>query len=416
MNTATLEQRVRERAHPLGVPADLDPLLRAAGSARVVLLGEATHGTREFYRWRAVITRRLVEEQGLRLVAVEGDWRPMLELNNALQPGAGTGALPAALRAFERWPEWMWRNEEFADLLEWLRDWNAKHPNDSVQVYGLDLYGFDRSLRAVEAFFRERAPDRAREVARQYQPLRQHGEDGEAYALEVQAGGPSAQKGAAQVTQQLQREVTRAPAPKPEALAALQDSHVVQRAEAFYRAMLEGGNDSWNVRAEHMWLTLQRLLAWSGPKSRAVVWAHNTHVGDARATDMASDRSINIGQLARQSLGAAQVFIVGFATYRGEVVAGQSWGADQQVLPLPPARPESWDAVLQRALGRDGWLLFDEELRRDPLLRDERPQRAVGVVYEPSQEKRVNYTQTALPQRFDAVLFISQSDPLPSLP
>lgn len=406
-----IERRLRELSRPLASARDLDPLLAAAAGARVVLLGEATHGTREFYRWRSLLTRRLIAEQGVRLVAVEGDWRPMLEINAYVRGAARANGAAAALGRIDRWPQWMWANAEFAELVEWLREWNrGRAADDQVQVFGLDLYGHGESLTQVEAFVARRLPHLAKEVHGHYGPLRRFDGDGQAYAAYLQGGGRSGGGGTQAVLERLRTsQAALEKVPPDERFAAIQDAWVVHRAEKFYRTMLEPGPASWNARAEHMWLTAQRLLDHQGPRSRLVAWAYNTHVGDARATDMHPGGLVNIGRLAREALGDDAVFLVGFATYRGEVVAGKAWEAPHRVLPLPHAREASWDDYLQRALGDDGWFLFDETARADPLLREPRPQRAVGVVYEPRRERLANYTQTILPERFDALLFVSNT-------
>jgi erythromycin esterase len=412
-----LETRLREHARPLSAEADLDQLLSAAASARVVLLGEATHGTREFYEWRAAITRRLIQEQGVTVVAVEGDWRPMIEVD-AYGRGEGTAdEATEVLRLFKRWPQWMWANQSFAELIEWIRQWNTgRGPSEQVRIRGLDLYGFGASLHGVEAFFRRHLPRQSKTVRRHYARLRRYRGDGQTYASDILAGGRSAESGVRAVVDLLRDPALEAGnIPQDKLFVARQDASIVKRAEAFYRATLEPGERSWNVRAEHMWLTLARLLEHHGPEARAVVWAHNTHVGDARATDMATTGAINIGQLSREALGPKSVFIVGFATHRGETIAGKSWGGRRRVLSLPPARRESWDGVLQRAGGGDHWLLLDDAVREDPLLRPSRPQRAIGVVYNPKHESVVNYTQTVLPSRFDALIFIAESHALEPL-
>ena len=412
-----LEQRLREMSRPLERSEDLDPLLAAAQEARVVLLGEATHGTREFYEWRARLTRRLIVEQGVRMIGIEGDWRPTLGFNAFLRGDDPTPDSATVLRRIEQWPQWMWANAQFAELLAWIRDWNrGRAPAEQVQLYGLDLYGLRDSLAAVESFISRHMPARLEEMRNHYEPLRKARGDGSRYVDRVARGGRTAELGVSAVVD-LVRNAARADGaiPEEERFAAEQDAWVVHNAEAFYRAVPEPNSRSWNVRVRHMWETAERLLARAGANSRLVVWAHNTHVGDARATDMKATGAVNIGQLSREALGAAQVFIVGFATYRGEAIAARSWGGRRRALPLPVARAGSWDSHIQRAIGDDGWFLLRDVPQTDPLLRAWHPQRAVGVVYEPRAEATVNYTNTLLPERFDALLFISETHALAPL-
>ena len=406
-----LQERLTQLGRPLQQPSDLDDLIEASAAARVILMGEATHGTREFYTWRAEITKRLVAEQRISMVIVEGDWRTVLRLNHFLSGADSNENASTLLRRISRWPEWMWGNVQFAELLEWLRRWNrGRDRTEQVRLYGMDVYGHEESLEAVDAFLRRWHPDRAKEVRRHYGLLRRFWHDGSAYTQHLQQGGASAESGAAaglQIIRSLQR---RHDGPEPEDYFFIeQDAHVVAGGEAYFRTNGEPTVRSWNIRAEHMWQTVQRLLHHHGPASRAVVWAHNTHVGDARATDMGTMGMNNIGRLSREALGRERVLGVGFATFRGQVVAGSSWGARRRVYKVPEARPDSWDFALQAAYGGDRYVLFDKEARRDPALLTPKPQRAIGVVYRVREERTTNYTQTVLPRRFDALLFISET-------
>jgi erythromycin esterase len=385
-----LHDEIRALARPLREPDDLDPLLDRIGHARVVLLGEASHGTSEFYRWRTAITQRLVEELGFGFVAVEGDWPDCQRVDRYVQDGIGRSAREV-LAGYERWPTWMWGNEEVVELVEWMRSSPAR-----PGFHGLDVYSLRDSLAEVLAWVRQHDPDAVpaaldaaeclqRGDARRYRLVRESCEDEVVELLSaIRHGGGDGDR-----------------------FGAEQNAWVVRSADQYYRAVIRGGPHSWNVRDRHMADTLERLLSHHGPGARGIVWAHNTHIGDARFTDMAQVGMLNLGQLARERWGEAQVALVGFATWAGTVLAGRDWEAPVATMPVPPARPDSWEALLHEALGGDGLLLLDDLAGRR-LADEERDQRAIGVVYRPENE-RGNYVPTVLSGRYDALLYLDQT-------
>ncbi|MDB4941969.1 MAG: erythromycin esterase [Labilithrix sp.] len=403
---------VRPFLRPLASDADLDPLLARIGDARIVLLGEATHGTSEFYEWRARLSRRLVQEKGFSFVAVEGDWPECERVNRYVKGEAGAG--PSAretLGVFERWPSWMWANEEVARFIDWMRDHNGDRPAERrVGFYGLDVYSLWDSMKEVVGYLGRVDPAAAAEARRAYECFRPYGEDAERYAMRSRLV-PSA------CTDEVVRaltEVRRAAAHGPDGsregfFHAEQNAIVAMNAEAYYRAMVSGDAASWNVRDSHMVETLDRLLAFHGPGSKAIVWEHNSHVGDARYTDMTEDGEVNVGQLVRERRAHEGVVIVGASTHRGTVIAGDEWDAPMRVMNVPEARLGSWEDVLHRASeGGDRLVLFPEEARRGDLLVP-RGHRAIGVVYHPGYERFGNYVPTVLPCRYDALLFVDAS-------
>jgi erythromycin esterase-like protein len=409
---------LKGRTNPLRGPADLDRLMERVGDARFVLLGEASHGTSGFYTWRTEITRRLVEEKGFSFVAVEGDWPACDRVDGYVKGRDGAGDDPReVLRAFDRWPTWMWANEEVVDLAEWLRAFNRGRPEGrKVGFHGLDVYSLWDSLYAVLGYLRRSDPsalDAARRAFRCFEP---YGEDAQEYARATALVPASCQDEVVRLlaTTRQAALAARAAGGDGDAFRAEQNALVVKSAEAYYRAMVRGGPGSWNVRDRHMSETLDRLARHYGPGSRAVVWEHNTHVGDARFTDMAEDGMVNVGQLARERHAADGVVIVGFSTRRGGVIAGRAWNAPMQAMTVPDARPGSWDDLLSRSSGRrDALLLLDNppESALEP-----RGQRAIGVVYHPEYEDPDNYVPTVLPRRYDAVLFLDDTNPLRPLP
>ncbi|MFE9957608.1 erythromycin esterase family protein [Micromonospora sp. NPDC005299] len=411
------DDEVAALATPLTDPGSLDPLLDRVGDARVVMLGEATHGTHEFYTWRAAVTRRLVEERGFSFVAVEGDWPDCDRVDRSVRCRPGAPADPrAALAAFERWPTWMWANEEVVDFTRWLRDRNARvDAVERVGFHGLDVYSLWESLREILTWLREHDPDQVPAALAAYRCFDPYDEDPQQYALATRLVPHRCEEEVVALLAGLRE---RAAADGPDRFGTVQNAEVVAGAERYYRAMVRGGRESWNVRDRHMDDTLGRLLDHYGPGARAVVWAHNTHVGDARATDMADAGEVNIGQLARERYGPEQVVLVGFGTHSGTVTAGAAWGAPMETMTVPPASRHTLEDALHAAAPDRALLVFPHDGRPD-LLTHEIDHRAIGVVYHPQRESQGNYVPTVLGDRYDAFCWFDTSRavrPLPTRP
>jgi erythromycin esterase len=385
-------------ARDLNDPGDLEPLLDRIGDARVVMLGEASHGTHEFYTWRAALTRRLIEERGFSFVAVEGDWPDCDRVDRAVRGTLGTPG--EALLAFTRWPTWMWANEEVADFVGWLREFNdARDPERRAGFHGLDVYSLWESLREILVWLREHDPDQVPGALAAYRCFEPYEEDPNAYAWATRF-----------VSATCETEVIRllVAMRAGDDLGAWQNAAVVRGAEHYYRALVHGGAKSWNVRDRHMDETLDRLLTHYGDGARAVVWAHNTHVGDAQATDQSRHGQVTLGELARQRFGTDDVVLVGFGSSRGQVLAGRGWGVPGEVMELPPARPGSLDDILHESVPPRALLVAPPFRGRPDLLVDELAQRAVGVVYRPEREWG-NYVPTVLGDRYDALLWFDET-------
>lgn len=421
----TLAARVARAAHPLATAADLDPLLARIGDARFVLLGEATHGTHEFYAWRDAITRRLVTERGFSIVAVEGDWPDCHAVDRWIRGYDGAGE-PAetVLHAFERWPTWMWANRETAALVDWLRAHNAGRPYDeAVGFHGLDVYSLWDSMRAVVRYLDEADPAAARQARRAYGCFDPYAEDEQEYAAATASAASRCEDEAVAMLRALREHAAALVAEGRDAyFSAEQNALVVRNAERYYRTMLRGGGASWNVRDRHMLETLDRLVAHRGPHAKAVVWAHNTHVGDARFTDMRRQGMVNLGQLAREAHGERPdagdgVCIVGFGTHRGEVIAGAGWGEPMARCTVPAARHGSWEDTCHLAgEGRDLLLVLDGSPDGGIAGLDAwRDHRAIGVVYDPARERWGNYVPTQVARRYDAFLHVDVSRALAPL-
>lgn len=411
-----LVEQIRGVAATLRGSRDLDPLMERIGAARFVLLGEASHGTAEFYQWRAEITRRLITEKGFQFIAVEGDWSSCERLDQYVK-GRGDGDARETLQAFDRWPTWMWANEEVAELADWLRAHNQTRPDaERVGFHGLDVYGLWDSLYTVIGYLRRVDPGAIDAALRAFRCFEPYGEDAQEYARATARLVPaSCEDEAVGLLTRIRR---KSPAYREDdrwgAFCVEQNSLVVRDAEAYYRAMVHAGPKSWNIRDRHMQETLERLARFYGPSSRGVVWEHNTHIGDARHTDMADNGMINIGQLARERWGRDDAVLVGFATHRGSVIAGKAWEAPMERMVVPRAREGSWDELLHRSGAHDQLLLFDDET--SPALREQRGHRAIGVVYHPEYEHLGNYVPTALSERYDALIYVDESQALHPLP
>jgi erythromycin esterase-like protein len=421
---SSLAERLRDSARSLDGSADLDPLMELIGDARYVLLGEATHGTSEFYTWRTLISIRLILEKGFSFIGVEGDWPDCYRVNRFVKgyPDSGSSA-EEVLHAFERWPTWMWANREVVALAEWLRTYNRRRPEDSrAGFYGLDVYSLWDSMAAVVEYLERIDPALARAARRAYSCFDPYHEDVQAYARATAIVPTSCENEAVALLQALR---ARAPEYREDGrdsfFNAEQNALVVKNAELYYRTMVRGGPTSWNVRDHHMVDTLDRLMRHHGPRARGIVWEHNTHIGDARYTDMARAGMVNVGQLVRQAHGESPsdrdgVALVGFGTHRGMVIAAEEWGAPMQRMRVPEARAGSWENTLHRDVGRDSLLTFNGT--GDGGIQGlEHPieHRAIGVVYDPAAERWGNYVPTIIPRRYDAFVFIDESKALDAL-
>lgn len=405
-------------ALPLDGPVHVDPLVEMIGDAKFVLLGEATHGTSEFYTWRTEITRRLVTEKRFSFIAVEGDWPDCYKVNQYVK-GDGAEEPEDVLHAFERWPTWMWANREVAQLVRWLRAHNERALDERrVGFYGLDVYSLWESMDSVIRFLERVDPAAVAGARRAYSCFEPYNEDAQEYARATALVPTSCQAEAVAALVALR---SRADDYREEAegtddyFDAEQNALIAKNAELYYRTMVRGGPTSWNVRDHHMMDTLDRLMKHHGPQAKAIVWEHNTHIGDARFTDMARAGMVNVGQLVRQTHEQEGVVLVGFGTYEGSVIAGGEWGAAMERMRVPEARGGSYEAAMHQAMGRDALFLFQAQEEPMVALREPRGHRAIGVVYDPRTESWGNYVPTILPQRYDAFLFVDQSravDPL----
>lgn len=411
-----LLHHLREQARPLtGVAEDYDELLEMIGSNSLVLLGEASHGTHEFYRGRAEITKRLILEKGFNAVAVEADWPDAYRVNRYVRGEPGDVESVDALAGFERFPSWMWRNADVLDFIGWLRDHNDNvySPDHLVGFYGLDLYSLHKSMNEVITYLERRDPVEAAKAKVLYGCMDRYGRDPQNYGLMVGAGvGDSCR---AEVIQQL----TDLRSKEAELLAkngataadefffAAQNARLVKNAEQYYRKMFRSDVSSWNQRDEHMMETLIELVAHLQSRhgsSKVVVWAHNSHLGDARATDMGKRRGeLNIGQLVRQAF-PYQCRLIGFTTYIGTVTAASGWHLPAERKQVRPGMEGSYEHLFHQVGIPSFWLDLTQENPAVEALKEPRLERAIGVVYRPDTERQSHYFEANLSKQFDAVL------------
>lgn len=411
--TASFAEELRRHSHPLHGHNDLDPLLERIGDARYVLLGEASHGTREYYEWRAEISKRLIQEKGFSFIAVEGDWPDCYRVNQYVKGDDRQGdSARTVLHAFNRWPTWMWANEETVALAEWLRGHNDGLPQQrQIGFYGLDVYSLWDSLYAVIAYLSRVDPPAVETALRAFRCFQPHGHDLQEYAWSTLLVPQSCEAEVVNLLVELRQKAAQYCTGYPQREAffnAEQNALVARNAESYYRSMVRGGAASWNVRDVHMMETLERLMEHHGPEAKAIVWEHNTHIGDARATDMAGAGMVNIGQLARERHPEDGVVLVGFGSHRGSVIAGRNWGAEMQRMAVPPAQEGSIEDTFHHALGGNRLLVMSKGDCPEELWR-RRDHRAIGVVYNPESERGGNYVPTVLPARYDAFLYLDHT-------
>jgi protein-L-isoaspartate(D-aspartate) O-methyltransferase len=387
----------------------LDALLDRIGEARVVLLGEASHGTAEFYRMRARITRELIERKGFGIVAVEADWPDAARIDHYVRD---LTTPPAEWRAFTRFPTWMWRNTEVQEFADWLRQSNASRATERrVAFYGLDLYSLYTSIEAVLGYLDEIDPESAKVARERYACLTPWRGDPAFYGQATFTGRyrECEQEAVSMLSDLLAKRMEYAFHDGERFVDAVQNARLVASAERYYRTMYFGAVESWNLRDQHMFDTLRTLLEFHGPQSRAVVWAHNSHLGDASATEMGARGEHNVGQLCREAFGDG-AYLVGFGTHTGQVAAASAWGGDMEVKTVRPSHENSYERVCHDAAVPAFLLALRHapgELRE--ALASPRLERAIGVIYRPETELASHYFEARLPDQFDEFVWFDRT-------
>ncbi len=414
-NHSTTVEAIRRIAQPFNSPGADDRLLDVVGDARVVLLGEASHGTHEFYCERAELTQRLIAERGFTAVAAEADWPDAYRANCYVRGAGQDRDAGEALAGFRRFPHWMWRNRAVEDFIQWLRQHNERS-SAQAGFYGLDLYSLRQSMEAVVAYLEKVDPAAARRARYRYSCFDAFGEDPQAYGYAASfALDQSCQQAVLEQLRELQQRALDyarldGRVVEDEIFFAEQNARVAKNAEEYYRTMFSGRVSSWNLRDRHMAGTLDALLAHlgrNGSQPKIVVWAHNSHIGDARATAMGDDGELNIGQLARERYGR-DARLIGFTTYDGTVTAASDWGGPAERKHVRPALPGSVEALFH-ATGRPAFFIDLRDPDAAAALRPRRLERAIGVVYRPRTERLSHYFDCHLADQFDAVIHLDRS-------
>jgi erythromycin esterase len=414
MNHSNLNNEILKKSVPFVGIKDFSHLINYCKDKQVVMLGESTHGTKQFYEWRSQISAELIQKHGFDFIAVEGDWPPCQAVNSFVQHRSNAGSFET-LHNFSRWPTWMWANKEMVNFMDWLQEWNL----DSTSMagfHGLDVYSLYESMDVVIHSLQDIDPDLALKAKKYYSCFDPYRHNEKAYAKSLFNFPEGCRE---KVRLALDEILNRAINSPGNFFNITQNAKIIKDAEKYYRAMvLDGEDNSWNIRDKHMLDTLEQLLNFYGPSSKGIVWAHNTHVGDYRATDMGLRGEVNLGGLARIKLGPKNVALVGFTTYSGTVMASHSWDGTMQVMDVPPGKLGSLEYHLHDCVPYIGnsnyYLLLDEVNEGSPLL-DYRGHRAIGVLYDPKLERLGNYVPTSVAGRYDALVFLDETEALSPL-
>jgi erythromycin esterase-like protein len=405
----SISTAIENYAIPFNDYNDLDALVNQIGIAKFALLGEASHGTSEFYQVRAEISKKLILEKGFTIIAVEGDWPPSQSLNRYIKGHDHENkSASEVVQAFNRWPTWMWANEEIADFAEWLREYNKdKAETEKVGFYGIDVYSLWESMDEIIKYMEETdSPDLelAKKAFSCFEPFNRNSEK---YAVSSAVYSEGCVEEVTKLLNRIRENKNMDTFPEESGLSLKINALVTANAEKYYSTMILNDAESWNIRDLHMVEALNEVMDFYGTGAKAIVWEHNTHLGDARATDMANAGMINVGQVLREQNKPGDVYVVGFGTHHGTVIAADEWGTNLDVKTVPNAKLGSWEDVLHRTGSYNKMIFFNEENRHffsDPI-----GHRAIGVVYNPEYEQYGNYVPSILSERYDAFVFIDMT-------
>ncbi|MES2140291.1 MAG: erythromycin esterase family protein [Bacteroidota bacterium] len=412
--TIDLNKLIFDNSIELNSSTDLDALIEIIGDSKYVLLGEASHGTHEYYTWRTAISKKLIEKKGFSFIAVEGDWPDCYRVNRYIKNYADSGKSALdVLHTFNRWPTWMWANWEIVALTEWLKTHNTSLPkNRKTGFYGLDVYSLWESFDTIIKYLDKEDPltkQTAKNALKCFEPY--SAGEGQAYARATLMVPSICEEAVIGLLTQVRKNMISYNTDHEAVMSAEQNAHVIVNAERYYRAMVKPGPESWNIRDHHMVDTLNRLIKFHGPESKAIIWEHNTHIGDARATDMVREGTVNVGQLLNEQHKDDGVFSVGFGSYKGTVIAGREWGDVMRIMNQPDAVPDSWEFLLHQLDSKNRIVFMNEEMKKH-IGKKEFGHRAIGVVYHPQYEYLGNYVPSLMPHRYDAFVYIDETSAL----
>lgn len=408
-----LIQSIQKHAIPFEAEADLTPLMNKIGDAKIVLLGESSHGTSEFYKVRAEISKRLIEERGFHAIAVEGDWPSCQQVNTYVKNESKEQNVRNVLHAFKRWPTWMWANDEVEQLVKWLKRYNEKQvKTKKIGFYGIDVYSLWESLEEIMRYLKKTEPNGANlELAKKaiacFEPFNKQEND---YAISASFFSEGCVDEVAKLLTAIRMQQQDLSMHQESDLNLKVNAMVAKDAENYYRMMVQNDAESWNIRDRHMVDTLNEVRNFYGEDAKVIVWEHNTHVGDASATDMKAEGMTNVGQVLREQNKKEDVYIVGFGTHSGTVVAADEWGVNLERMIVPEAEVGSWEDAMHQAGPYNKILLFDQV--NQALFEDIIGHRAIGVVYNPAYEAYGNYVPSIMSKRYDAFIHIDQTEAL----
>lgn len=409
--TKKLIQAISQHSLPLN-DATLNKIVETIGDAKIVMIGEASHGTSEFYTIRAELSKKLIEQQGFQLIAVEGDWPSTQAVNRYVKGYSVEGATSkdVLMKAFHRWPTWMWSNEEVATFTEWLKEINVNR-EEKIGFYGIDLYSLFESIDEVLKFLSNNPKhqvdlEHAKKAFTCFEPYNRMPEH---YALSAAHFSDECISEVASLLRSLRNHKEQYSSKEEEDLNVVMNALVAKNAESYYREMMSD-EKSWNTRDYHMVEAIHELRKYYGEETKIIVWEHNTHIGDASETSMKNEELINVGQVIREQYGKENTYAIGFGTYAGTVIAADRWGDPFEIIKVPPAKLSKWEGQLHAASPEDKVLLFNDENRA--LFNDWIGHRAIGVVYNPEFEAYGNYVPSRVGSRYDAFIYIDQTTAL----
>lgn len=410
------ENEISKKAIPLKGNESLEELIYSVKDKRIVMLGEASHGTEEYYKWRQRISQELISKHGFNTILVEGDWPDCQKINRFIK-GMDTDDGHGVLNSFDRWPTWMWANFELLSFMEWLHDWNEKQ-STRVNFHGLDIYSFYESMDQVILMLKVSDPELAKFAEDKYACLGPYRHDEKLYAKSLFEAPEGCKREVLDVLNTTLQKKLRPHDDEKDWFDIRQNAKIATNAERYYRAMVFGEEDSWNVREEHMISTLGMALDQYGSDSKIIVWAHNTHVGDYRATDMVSTGHLSIGGLAREIHGPSNVALVGFGSYEGSVTASYMWNGPILQYDVPEARPGTIEHACHHAIssvGHENFYFLIDPSDHNSILNTVVGHRAIGVVYDPELEHRGNFVPTSISNRYDAFIYLDRTNALTPL-
>ncbi|MGB3260756.1 erythromycin esterase family protein [Paenisporosarcina sp.] len=411
---SSLEQSIKKYAMPFETEKDLSTILEAIGDAKIVLLGEASHGTSEFYSIRVELSKRLILEKGFTLIAVEGDWPSSQQVNRYIKGySEGKEDVKDVLKAFNRWPTWMWANEEMADFILWLKEHNQKiEGRQNVGFYGIDVYSLWESLEEVITYLSKTNPgsedlELAKKAFACFEPFNRHPET---YAMSSINISEACVDEVSKLLKSIRAHEDNYNHVQEADLNLKINAMVAQNAEEYYRAMVRSDEISWNVRDEHMVEVINEVMDYHGHVAKIIIWEHNTHIGDASATDMEAAGMVNVGQILRLQNRKENVYSVGFGTYKGTVIAADQWAEPFKIMKVSAAIKDSWEHAMHVAGDFNKLLIFDDDNRH--LFAEWIGHRAIGVVYNPEFEAYGNYVPSKMGSRYDAFIFLDETKAL----